>query len=139
MRTPQTASPVRPWPAQPISWSASPACLTARRAEAASRPRGDMSQRVGADAAERDAPEKLWEPSAEAIERSNLTRYTRWLAEERGVAASDYAELWQWSVDNLEDFWASIWDYFGVEASGERSAVLAEREMPGARWFEGTE
>src|SRR5262245_14746052 len=98
-----------------------------------------MSQRVGADAAERDAPEKLWEPSAEAIERSNMTRYTRWLAEERGVEASDYAELWRWSVDDLEDFWASIWDYFGIEASGQRSAVLAERQMPGARWFEGTE
>ncbi len=97
--------------------------------------------------------EKLWEPSAEAIERSQLTRYRRWLAAERGVEADDYAELWKWSVDELEDFWASIWDYFEVIASrggdqGGRGAegeeppyeqVLAERTMPGARWFEGAE
>ena len=93
------------------------------------------------------APEKLWEPSPEAIERSNLTRYARWLSAERGVEATDYAELWRWSVDHLEDFWASIWDHFGVEASprpdrtglgGEPyDQVLASREMPGTRWFQG--
>jgi acetoacetyl-CoA synthetase len=83
--------------------------------------------------------EKLWEPSAEAIERSQLTRYRRWLAAERGVEAEEYAELWKWSVDELEDFWASIWDYFEVISSGPRPEVLAERKMPGARWFEGAE
>jgi len=83
--------------------------------------------------------EKLWEPSAEAIERSQMTRYMRWLTEERGVELDDYASLWQWSVDELEDFWASIWDYFDVLSSGERTSVLSDRAMPGARWFEGTE
>jgi acetoacetyl-CoA synthetase len=83
--------------------------------------------------------EKLWEPSAEAIERSQMTRFMRWLAAERGVDAGDYAELWKWSVDELEDFWASIWDYFEVISSGPRPEVLAERAMPGARWFEGAE
>ena len=83
-------------------------------------------------------PEKLWEPSPEAIERSAMTRYMRWLAAERGVEAADYAELWEWSVTELEDFWASIWDYFHVEASPYEQ-VLAERVMPGAKWFEGAE
>jgi acetoacetyl-CoA synthetase len=83
--------------------------------------------------------EKLWEPSAEAIERSQMTRFMRWLAVERGVDAGDYAELWKWSVDELEDFWASIWDYFEVISSGPRPEVLAERTMPGARWFEGAD
>ena len=54
-----------------------------------------------------------------------MTRYMRWLAAERGVEASDYAELWEWSVTELEDFWASIWDYFHVESS-PYEAVLAE-------------
>ncbi|MBM3668015.1 MAG: acetoacetate--CoA ligase [Actinobacteria bacterium] len=96
-----------------------------------------------------DSPEKLWEPSAEAIERSSMTRYMRWLAAERGVEAADYAALWEWSVENLEDLWESIWDHFGVEASpgpdgpgpGGRpyKQVLASHEMPGTRWFEGAE
>jgi acetoacetyl-CoA synthetase len=83
--------------------------------------------------------EKLWEPSAEAIERSALTRYMRWLAAERGVEAEDYEALWRWSVDELEAFWASIWDYFEVVSSGPRPDVLSDHQMPGARWFEGAE
>jgi acetoacetyl-CoA synthetase len=82
---------------------------------------------------------KLWEPSAEAIERSQMTAYMRWLASERGIGADDYASLWEWSVDELEEFWQTIWDYFHVEAGGEYSRVLDERKMPGARWFEGAE
>jgi acetoacetyl-CoA synthetase len=93
-------------------------------------------------------PEMLWEPSAEAIERSAMTRYMRWLADERGVEAADYESLWRWSVENVEDFWASIWDYFHVESSGGPGreaeeppfdAVLASHQMPGAKWFEGAE
>ena len=48
-----------------------------------------------------------------------------------------YPDLWQWSVDDLEAFWDSIFDYFKVEYDGERSIALASREMPGAEWFPG--
>jgi acetoacetyl-CoA synthetase len=82
--------------------------------------------------------EKLWEPSTAAIERSNLTAYMRWLADERGLDfGGDYHALWRWSVDELEGFWRSIWDYFEVRHDGEPSAVLARRTMPGAEWFPG--
>ena len=39
----------------------------------------------------------------------------------------------------LEEFWGSIWDFFDVRSSGPYERVLAERTMPGARWFEGAE
>jgi acetoacetyl-CoA synthetase len=82
--------------------------------------------------------ELLWEPSAELVERSRLTEFMRWLEHERGLSFGGYAELWQWSVDDLEGFWGAIWDLFGVQADGERGAVLGSREMPGASWFPGT-
>jgi acetoacetyl-CoA synthetase len=84
------------------------------------------------------APELLWEPSAEFVERARLTEYMRWLESERGLAFKGYDELWRWSVDEVEDFWASIWDFFEVIAEGGADAVLSGREMPGARWFDGT-
>jgi len=84
------------------------------------------------------APELLWEPSAELVERARLTEYMRWLETERGLAFEGYDELWRWSVDEVEDFWASIWDFFEVIAEGGADAVLSGREMPGARWFDGT-
>jgi acetoacetyl-CoA synthetase len=81
---------------------------------------------------------KLWDPSAAAVERSNLTRYMRWLEDARGLDFDgDYHALWRWSVEELEDFWASIWEFFGVRASSGYERVLADRTMPGAEWFAG--
>jgi acetoacetyl-CoA synthetase len=83
--------------------------------------------------------EKLWEPSEDMIARSAMTRYMRWLAEERSLHFAGYDELWQWSVRDLDAFWASIWDHFGVRASSPYTAILGERSMPGAEWFPGAE
>jgi acetoacetyl-CoA synthetase len=80
-------------------------------------------------------PDKLWEPSAELIERSRMTEFMRWLRAERGHDFATYEELWRWSVDDLDGFWAAIWDFFEVQADGEPLPVLASREMPGGSWF----
>jgi acetoacetyl-CoA synthetase len=77
----------------------------------------------------------LWEPSPEQASSSRLTHYVRWL--DRGFR--DYRELWEWSVADVEGFWGSLWDYFGVQASRPYERVLAGREMPGAHWFPGAE
>jgi acetoacetyl-CoA synthetase len=84
-------------------------------------------------------PEKLWEPSPESIERATMTRYMRWLERESGLRFGSYEELWEWSVSELEDFWASIWEFFDVRAAKPYEHVLADRSMPGTRWFEGAE
>jgi acetoacetyl-CoA synthetase len=68
-----------------------------------------------------------------------MTRYMRWLEAERGRAFHDYRSVWEWSVTELEEFWSSIWDFFDVRASKPYAEVLAERTMPGARWFAGAE
>ncbi len=83
--------------------------------------------------------ELLWKPSPESVERATMTRYMRWLRAERGRTFGDYQELWEWSVAELEEFWASIWDFFEVEASAPYTEVLVERVMPGASWFPGAE
>jgi acetoacetyl-CoA synthetase len=84
------------------------------------------------------APEKLWDPPAELVERSRLREYMGWLAAERGLDFSTYDELWRWSVSDLEGFWSSIWEFFDVQADGEVERALGSREMPGAKWFAGT-
>jgi acetoacetyl-CoA synthetase len=80
----------------------------------------------------------LWQPSEERRERATLTRYLRWLRAERGVQAEDYDALWRWSVEDVEGFWASIWDFFDVQSEAPYERVLGRREMPGAEWFPGT-
>ena len=81
----------------------------------------------------------LWEPSEEVKEKANITRYMSWLKERRGLNFASYQEMWQWSVTDLEGFWSSIWDFFRVKAHQTYQRVLAERRMPGARWFAGAQ
>ncbi|MFI7435569.1 acetoacetate--CoA ligase [Micromonospora haikouensis] len=79
----------------------------------------------------------LWTPPADVRERSRIGAYLRWLAEHRGLEFADYAALWEWSVTDLDGFWRSVWDHFGVVAHTEPTATLADPAMPGARWFPG--
>jgi acetoacetyl-CoA synthetase len=81
----------------------------------------------------------IWEPTPESIERAHITRYMRWLERERGLRFADYQALWRWSVTDLEGFWSSIWDFFGVRASKPYTRVLESERMPGAHWFPGAE
>jgi acetoacetyl-CoA synthetase len=84
------------------------------------------------------APEPLWRPSAERVGRARITAYLRWLEATRGRRFERYEDLWRWSVGDLDGFWASVWEFFEV---GERppGPALAQRRMPGARWFAGAQ
>jgi acetoacetyl-CoA synthetase len=62
-------------------------------------------------------------------------RYLDWLEAERGLSFSGYDALWRWSVDDLDAFWGSIWDFFELGPRSAADPALAERRMPGARWF----
>jgi acetoacetyl-CoA synthetase len=84
-----------------------------------------------------EEPKLLWQPTPERAARSTLARYMRWLENERGMQFADYAELWNWSVDELEEFWGSLVEFFEVRFSEGGSTVLGERSMPGAQWFPG--
>jgi acetoacetyl-CoA synthetase len=81
----------------------------------------------------------MWEPPSEQRGSVEMARFMSWVAARRGRAFAGYDDLWRWSVDELEDFWASVWEFCGVRASRPYASVLGSREMPGARWFEGAE
>jgi len=79
----------------------------------------------------------LWTPSRERAQDAEMTRFMSWVGERQDRAFVDYEELWRWSVEELEEFWACLWEFCGVRCSQPYEQVLAAREMPGARWFEG--
>lgn len=60
--------------------------------------------------------EVLWTPPSDVLETTEIGRYVRWLREERGLKFEGYDELWRWSVGDLEAFWRSVWDFYGVRA-----------------------
>ncbi len=75
----------------------------------------------------------LWVPDADRVARARITGF----AQHVGRGSDDYAALWDWSVTDLEGFWAGVWDYFGLDAVSGYDAVLPDPAMPGARWFPG--
>jgi acetoacetyl-CoA synthetase len=81
----------------------------------------------------------MWEPPREQAQAVEMRRFMDWAGERRGRPFADYDELWRWSVDDLEGFWAGIWEFCGVRASKPYERVLGSHEMPGTRWFEGAE
>lgn len=78
-------------------------------------------------------------PTPTQIEAARITRYAYWLAQTRGRSFPDYESLWRWSVDDLEGFWGSVWEYFEIISSVAPERVLERASMPGARWFPGAQ
>ncbi|WP_342514905.1 acetoacetate--CoA ligase [Sporosarcina sp. FSL K6-1522] len=79
----------------------------------------------------------LWEANQSYKDNANITKYMKWLADNNKPSFANYQALWQWSVDELEDFWETIWDYFEIESSTPYTSVLEIKSMPGAKWFIG--
>jgi acetoacetyl-CoA synthetase len=65
--------------------------------------------------------------------------YQDWLRAERGLTFATYDDLWRWSTTDLDAFWQSVWDYFGLQSPTPHSAALAVNRMPGASWFPGAQ
>ena len=78
----------------------------------------------------------LWQPAPGRIASSNMLAFMHAANARWGTDFSDYAALWQWSVDSPEQFWTSLWDFSGVIATAQGERVLFNgNKMPGARWF----
>ena len=78
-------------------------------------------------------PKLLWRPSVQRAERATIARFARAVGRE-----GEYGELWRWSVEDVEGFWAAVWEFFDVQASEPYESVLGRRGMPGAQWFPGS-
>jgi acetoacetyl-CoA synthetase len=84
--------------------------------------------------------EMLWKPTDAQIKATNLYRFMQTVNERFDLSLDDYSQLYQWSVDNLSDFWAAVWDFVRIQFSKPYKTVIdAPDRMPGAQWFQGAE
>jgi len=80
----------------------------------------------------------LWQPSEERIKNTNMYRFMEFVNERHGLDFHGYPALYQWSVENIPDFWAAIWDFAQIKASKKYERVVDDPiKLPGAKWFEG--
>jgi acetoacetyl-CoA synthetase len=83
---------------------------------------------------------KLWEPSEERIKSTNMYRFMDYINEKYDLNFSEYGALYQWSIDNIPEFWESLWAFVDVKASKPYDRVIDNvKKMPGAKWFIGAE
>jgi acetoacetyl-CoA synthetase len=68
-----------------------------------------------------------------------MYRFMGVINEKYGKNFSEYGALYQWSIDNIPEFWESLWDFVEVKASKPYDQVIEDvNKMPGAKWFSGT-
>ena len=80
----------------------------------------------------------LWRPSEERIKSTNIYRFINFINKRYGKNLSDYDTLYGWSIDNIPDFWSSVWDFAEIKASKPYEQVVDDlKKMPGAKWFSG--
>ena len=80
----------------------------------------------------------LWTPSEERKKQTNMTQFIAYVNEKYGKEFTSYEELYQWSIDNIPDFWKTMWDFGQIRASREYDIIVDDlNKMPGAQWFIG--
>ena len=80
----------------------------------------------------------LWVPSEERIKHANVTRFISFVNEKHGFEINSYDELYRWSIEDIQDFWAAMWEFGKIKASRRYDVVVDDlSKFPGAKWFVG--
>ena len=80
----------------------------------------------------------LWQPSEDRIKSTNMYRFMTGINEKYNKDFDEYGQLYQWSIENISDFWGSMWEFAEIKASKPYTQVVDDiTRMPGAKWFEG--
>ena len=80
----------------------------------------------------------LWKPSDQRVRETNMYRFMTQVNQKYKKNFADYDSLYQWSVQNIPEFWALVWDFVGIKASKPYDQVVDDPgKMPGTKWFPG--
>jgi acetoacetyl-CoA synthetase len=81
---------------------------------------------------------QLWKPSEERIKNSNMYRFMNVVNNKYDQNFSEFAPLYEWSIENIADFWETLWDFSDIIASKPYDQAIDDvTKMPGAQWFPG--
>ncbi len=101
------------------------------RARSASSSPGTPAPRDGAL-----HPLPSWLPSPYRIAHARLTAFIQHVQSHHHVTLPDYEALHRFSVDEMEMFWTSVWDFCGVVSETRGDVAIRDGDrMPGASFF----
>ncbi len=80
----------------------------------------------------------LWQPSEDRIRKTNMYRFMHRVNEKYDQRFREYHSLYQWSIENIPQFWETMWEFANILASSLPKQIVDDlQKMPGAKWFSG--
>jgi len=82
----------------------------------------------------------LWTPSQKQIDRSQMTKFIKYVNLSHHLSLKNYDDLYSWSIQDIPSFWESVWEFCEVKYSTPYSEIIDDTsKMPGAKWFTGSQ
>lgn len=82
----------------------------------------------------------LYTPTESRKKNANVTKFMEFVNQRYGKNLSTYQSLYDWSIEDIPNFWAAVWDFCEVKASKKYEKVVDDiSKFPGAKWFVGSE
>lgn len=77
----------------------------------------------------------LWTPSQASIDAANMSAFIAQVNRRYDLSITDYDGLYQWSIDDKENFWSEIWDFCGIVGERGERILIDGDEIEKAQWF----
>lgn len=66
--------------------------------------------------------EKLWEPKY--VQSTFMEQFKNILNHKYSLNLNHYEDIYEWSIQNIEQFWEEIWNFVGIRSSVLPTKVL---------------
>lgn len=84
------------------------------------------------------ANEILWKPTDDYKNHSKMDEFLTMISRKYHLQNKEYYTIHDWTIKNIRDFWAEIWNFCEIRYSTNYDNVVDDPlKMPGAKWFEG--
>ena len=70
---------------------------------------------------------ELWRHPAP--ESTQMWEFLQQMNKEHELQMKSYEDLYQWSIDNVSDFWAAVWQYTGIVSSTPFEEVDSQSDL----------
>ena len=78
----------------------------------------------------------LWKPSKESIPHTNIFQLKNYINKRYNLDISDYSQLHEWSIQNIDLFWGIMWENLDIIHSRKYSSIIDNKNiMLGSNWF----
>jgi acetoacetyl-CoA synthetase len=74
----------------------------------------------------------LWQPSEKLKDNSLLREFCRFI---NFKSPKNFKEIWQWSIDNPEEFWSKFWDYSKIIGDKGSKIIIKNKVFNKTKFF----